>query len=69
MFLRVNQIKNFVEIFKKSSKNESIIRNFKMFLLKAYLRHVGHYIEVLMMSKPQVIIIIIVMNNILLTVP
>ena len=34
-----------------------------MFLLKAYLRHLGHYIEVLMVSKPQVII---VMNNILL---
>ena len=59
--------RNFQEI--KQKINESIIRNFKMFLLKAYLRHVGHYIEVFMVSKPQVIIIIIVMNNILLTVP
>ena len=44
MFLWVNSIKNFIEIFKKSSKNEGIVRYFKMFMLKAYLRYGVHYI-------------------------
>ena len=41
------------------------MRNLEIFLLKAYLRHGVHYIEVLV-SKPQVRI---VQNNVLLTVP